>query len=95
MLRLGGIASPPAAIMRIGDQRRYRQYRPAEYVVRRRPVPVNRIQRPVVVRDDRARDVRDHDDRRDQPAETEQESWLTSVQSGDATRRSPRDEPRR
>jgi hypothetical protein len=59
------VASPPVAVLRINDPLRYRHYRPAEYVVRRRPVPVHRIQRPVVVRDHRARDVRDPHDRRD------------------------------
>lgn len=59
------VASPPVAVLRIGDPLRYRYYRPTEYVVRRRPVPVNRIQRPIVVRDHRERDVRDRRDQRD------------------------------
>lgn len=42
------IASPPVAVVRIGDPYRYRHYRPRDYVVRRRPVPSDRIQRPAV-----------------------------------------------
>ena len=56
------IARPPVAVLRIGDPLRYRRYRPGGYVVRRRPVPIHRIQRPVVVRDHR--DRRDHRHRR-------------------------------
>ncbi|MGE0401004.1 MAG: hypothetical protein AB7T06_30120 [Kofleriaceae bacterium] len=48
------IASPPLAVIRIGDPVRFKHYRPSNYVVRSRPLPPSRIQRPVV-RDHRRR----------------------------------------
>lgn len=58
--------SPPPIIVRIYDPYRYRHYRPHGYVVRHRPVPHHRIERPKV-RDHRSRPkpaprprVRDH-----------------------------------
>ncbi|HEU0031440.1 MAG TPA: hypothetical protein VFQ53_12465 [Kofleriaceae bacterium] len=47
------VSSPSVRIARIGNPYYYRHYRPHNYVVRHRPVPVHRIQRPVV-RDHRA-----------------------------------------
>ena len=47
-------ASPPPTVARISSPYGYRQYRPSGYVVRNRPVPAYRIERPVV-RDHRAR----------------------------------------
>lgn len=47
-------ATPPRAVLRIGATAGYRHYRPHDYVVHRRPVPVHHIRRPVV-RDRRAR----------------------------------------
>jgi hypothetical protein len=52
-------SSPPVAVARIGTPYAYRYYRPNNYVVRSRPVPAYRIQRPV---------VRDHRDYRARPA---------------------------
>lgn len=49
-------ASPPSVFVSINPQR-YRHYRPANYVSHRRPVPSNRVQRPVV-RDHRPRTYR-------------------------------------
>lgn len=51
---------PPVTVARISTPYRYRHYRPHNYVVRRRPVPVDRVQRPVVRdhRVDRRRDYR-------------------------------------
>jgi hypothetical protein len=60
------VATPPLVITRIARPHDYRHYRPAGYVHRNRPVPVNRVRRPAV-RDHRARPaqrqrpvVRDH-----------------------------------
>lgn len=39
---------PPVAVARIQSPYRYRNFRPPNYVVRRRPVPVQRIDRPRV-----------------------------------------------
>src|SRR5262245_57439667 len=47
------VASPPRVIARIDRPYAYVRYRPHNYVVHRRPVPVHRIERPVV-RDHRA-----------------------------------------
>ncbi len=47
------VERPPTAIVRITRPSAYVRYRPAGYVVHRRPVPVERVQRPVV-RDHRA-----------------------------------------
>jgi len=52
-------ASPPYAVARISQPYAYRYYRPHNYVVRSRPVPAYRIQRPV---------VRDHRDYHARPA---------------------------
>jgi len=54
------VAAPPAVVIRIGEPAHYRHYRPRHYVARHRPVPVHRVQRPVVrdhrtVRRDRRR----------------------------------------
>lgn len=49
------VSTPPHAILQIRQPHLYRGYRPAGYVVHRRPVPPHRVQRPVV----RTR-VRDH-----------------------------------
>jgi hypothetical protein len=46
-------ARPPVAIAHIRDPYRYRRYRPSGYVVRQRPVPSDRIERPRI-RDRRA-----------------------------------------
>lgn len=51
-------ASPPSAVISIRQPYAYRHYRPGHYVARNRPVPIHRIQRPVV-RDHRAADRRD------------------------------------
>jgi len=48
------IATPPLFTARISPPHVYRRYRPAGYVHRSRPVPVHRVQRPVV-RDHRRR----------------------------------------
>lgn len=42
------VAVPPAAVVHINNPVRYRYYRPPSYVSRNRPLPVRRIQRPVV-----------------------------------------------
>ncbi len=42
------VATPPRAVVTIGSPVRYRHYRPTNYVVRNRPVPVHQIRRPVV-----------------------------------------------
>jgi hypothetical protein len=42
------VSRPPTAIARIQHPYAYRYYRPPNYVVRNRPVPVNRIERPIV-----------------------------------------------
>lgn len=39
-------AAPPVAITSINSPYRYRFYRPTHYVVRNRPVPVQRVERP-------------------------------------------------
>lgn len=49
------IATPPPVIIGLGDPFRYRHYRPPHYVVHQRPVPVNQIHRPAIVRDHRRR----------------------------------------
>ena len=47
------VASAPRAVVSVGNPYYYRHYRPSHYVVKRRPVPAHRIERPVV-RDHRA-----------------------------------------
>jgi hypothetical protein len=47
------VSSPPIVITRIGQPHVYRHYRPHGYVVRHRPVPSHRVQRPPA-RDHRA-----------------------------------------
>ena len=47
------VASPPRAIISINRPYAYAHYRPHNYVVHRRPVPIHRFERPVV-RDHRA-----------------------------------------
>jgi len=42
------VASPPYAVVRVGNPYSYRHYRPRGYTAYHRPVPVHRIQRPVV-----------------------------------------------
>lgn len=49
-------ASPPMVIARIDQPHRYRHYRPHGHVVRHRPVPSHRVQRP----SRRGPSVRDH-----------------------------------
>ncbi|HEY5921675.1 MAG TPA: hypothetical protein VIV11_08385 [Kofleriaceae bacterium] len=51
------VTRPPTVIARIDRPHAYVRYRPHNYVVRNRPVPVNRIERPVV-RDHRGRAAR-------------------------------------
>lgn len=53
------VARPPTRVVQIREPHRYTHYRPHGYTVRRRPVPSNRVQRPVV-RDHRAHDGRRH-----------------------------------
>lgn len=48
------VAAPPIVIGRIHQPHVYRHYRPSHYVVRSRPVPVHRVERP------RVRDHRHH-----------------------------------
>jgi hypothetical protein len=40
------VSSPPRVIAEIRTPYRYRHYRPSNYQVRRRPVPVQRVERP-------------------------------------------------
>ena len=54
------VASPPPVIVRIGDPVRYRYYRPSGYVIRNRPLPSNRIQRPPQYDRRTMREPRDH-----------------------------------
>jgi len=42
------VAAPPVAVVRVGNPYTYRHYRPRGYTAYHRPVPVQRIQRPVV-----------------------------------------------
>jgi hypothetical protein len=42
------LGAPPVAIVRIGPPRGFIHYRPHDYVVHRRPVPIHRIERPAI-----------------------------------------------
>jgi hypothetical protein len=57
-------AAPPRVVARIDSPYRYRHYRPSNYTVRRRPVEINRVQRPTIYYDRDHRTERDRHNRR-------------------------------
>jgi len=52
--------SPPVVVLGLRDPFRYRRYRPQGYVVRHRPVPTHRVQRPARHAPASRPHVRDH-----------------------------------